>query len=213
MRGYLLGWASAQRTLPVSDPADVLVSTYRPDIVEDKLKSWATANGQPAPQFADIPGVYDYANVVSAKFLGGEKLDMLYSHTDQLNRWQKAGWIRDDLDSIDWVQVLKPKLAPWGVENMSTFDGKLAVLANWAGSKYLVHNDLHFEKARSRRGAAPGDRVIALPYAQTREIVRRYPVVTIGTHPEHIAVGLPAPHAANARVREIPGRRGCRTHL
>jgi len=148
VRGYLLGRASAQSKLPVSDPADVLVWTYRPDIVEDNLKSWATANGQPAPQFADIPGVYDYANVVSAKFLGGEKLDMLYSHTDQLNRWQKAGWIRDDLDSIDWVQELKPKLAPWGVENMSTFDGKLAGLPYWAGTKYLVYNDLHFEKAK-----------------------------------------------------------------
>ena len=147
VRGYLLGQAAAQDALPVSDPANVVVWTYRPDIVSDNLTAWATKNGQPTPQFADIPGIYDYANVIAAKFLGGEKLDMAYCHTDQLNRWHKAGWIRDDLEAIDWVQELKPKLQPWGVENMSTFEGNMIGLPYWAGTKYLCYNDIHFEKA------------------------------------------------------------------
>lgn len=148
VRNYLLATAAAQSKLPVSDPANVLVWTYRPDIVQDNLNTWAQTNGQPTPQFADIPGIYDYANVVAAKFLGGEKIDMMYCHTDQLNRWHKAGWIRDDIESMDFVAELKPKLQPWGVENMSTFEGKMIGLPYWAGTKNLVYNDLHFEKAK-----------------------------------------------------------------
>jgi hypothetical protein len=106
VRSYLLGQANAQETLPVGDPTNVVVWTYRPDIVQDNLVKWAEMNGQPAPTFADIPGIYDYANVVAAKFLGGEKIDMAYCHSDQLNRWHKAGWLRDDIESIDWVQEL-----------------------------------------------------------------------------------------------------------
>ena|GEM_PF-1669844 len=147
VRSYLLGHAAAQDTLPVTGPANVVVWTYRPDIVQDNLKIWAQTNGQPEPQFADIPGIYDYANVIAAKFLGGEKLDMMYCHTDQLNRWDKAGWLRNDIDSLDWVQALKPTLQTWGVANMSNFDGKMVGLPYWAGTKYLVYNDLHFEKA------------------------------------------------------------------
>lgn len=147
VRSYLLGAASAQSTLPVSDPANVVVWTYRPDIVSDNLTIWAETNGQPAPRFADIPGVYDYANVIAGKFIGGEKIDMMYCHSDQLNRWYRAGWIRDDLDSLDWVQELKPRLQPWGIENMSSTDGKLLGLPYWAGTKYLIYNDLDFEKA------------------------------------------------------------------
>ena len=148
VRSYLLSAAAAQDTLPVTDPANVVVWTYRPDIVQDNLKIWATNNGQPAPQFADIPGIYDYANVIAAKFLGGEKLDMAYCHTDQLNRWHKAGWLRDDMESLDWVQELKTKLHPWGIENMSTFEGQMIGLPYWAGTKYLVYNEHHFETAR-----------------------------------------------------------------
>jgi multiple sugar transport system substrate-binding protein len=147
VRSYLLGRAAAQDALPVSDPANVVVWTYRPDIVSDNLTKWATQNGQPAPRFADIPGIYDYANVIAAKFLGGEKIDMAYCHSDQLNRWHKAGWIRDDIESIDWVQELKPKLQPWGVENMSTFEGKMIGLPYWAGTKYIVYNQNHFDQA------------------------------------------------------------------
>jgi multiple sugar transport system substrate-binding protein len=147
VRSYLLGTAAAQSSLPVTGPANVLVWTYRPDIVNDNLQKWAQMNGQPQPMFADIPGIYDYANVVAAKFLGGEKLDLMYCHTDQLNRWHKAGWIRDDIESLDWVQEMKPKLQPWGIENMSTFDGKMVGLPYWAGTKYLVYNELHFEQA------------------------------------------------------------------
>ncbi|MEA2594699.1 MAG: multiple sugar transport system substrate-binding protein [Thermomicrobiales bacterium] len=147
VRSYLIGQAAAQDKLPVSDPANVVVWTYRPDIVSDNLTKWAQLNGQPTPRFADIPGIYDYANVIAAKFLGGEKVDLMYCHSDQLNRWHKAGWIRDDIESLDWVQEMKPKLQPWGVENMSTFEGKMIGLPYWAGTKYLVYNDLHFEKA------------------------------------------------------------------
>lgn len=148
VRGYLLGRASAQAALPAANPVNVLVWTYRPDIVQDNLVTWAEQNGQPQPLFADIPGIYDYANVVAAKFLGGEKLDLMYSHTDQLNRWHKAGWIRDDIETLDWVQELKPKLQPWGVQNMSTFEGKMIGLPYWAGTKYLVYNELHLEQAK-----------------------------------------------------------------
>lgn len=148
VRSYLLSAAAAQEALPAGDPANVVVWTYRPDIVQDNLKIWADTNGQPSPKFADIPGIYDYANVIAAKFLGGEKIDMMYCHTDQLNRWNKAGWLRDDIESLDWVQELKPGLQPWGVENMSTFEGKMIGLPYWAGTKYLVYNELHFEQAK-----------------------------------------------------------------
>ncbi len=148
VRSYLLGTAAAQSALPVANPVNVLVWTYRPDIVQDNLVKWSETNGQPQPLFADIPGIYDYANVVAAKFLGGEKLDLMYCHTDQLNRWHKAGWIRDDIETLDWVQELKPKLQPWGVQNMSTFEGKMIGLPYWAGTKYLVYNELHLEQAK-----------------------------------------------------------------
>jgi multiple sugar transport system substrate-binding protein len=152
VRSYLLGQASARAfaqdaALPVAGPVNVVVWTYRPDIVSDNLTIWADMNGQPEPQFADIPGIYEYANVIAAKFLGGEKLDMMYCHSDQLNRWHKAGWIRDDIEAIPWVAELKPKLHPWGIENMSTFDGQMIGLPYWAGTKYLVYNELHFEEA------------------------------------------------------------------
>ena len=68
VRSYLLGAASAQSSLPVGDAANVVVWTYRPDIVSDNLTIWAETNGQPTPSFADIPGVYDYANVIAGKF-------------------------------------------------------------------------------------------------------------------------------------------------
>ncbi len=148
VRSYLLSSVAAQDALPVSDPANVVVWTYRPDIVQDNLKIWATENGQPEPNFADIPGIYDYANVIAAKFLGGEKLDMAYCHTDQLNRWYKAGWLRDDIDGLDWVTELKTHLQPWGIDNMSTFEGKMIGLPYWAGTKYLVYNEQHFELAK-----------------------------------------------------------------
>lgn len=150
VRSYLLSAAAAQTPtvpLPESGPSNVVVWTYRPDIVSDNLKIWAQMNNQPEPQFADIPGVYDYANVIAGKFLGGEKIDMMYCHSDQLNRWYKAGWIRDDIESLDWVQALKPNLQPWGVENMSSVDGKMLGLPYWAGTKYLYYNDIDFEKA------------------------------------------------------------------
>lgn len=148
VRSYLLGAASAQGTLPPSDPANVVVWTYRPDIVSDNLTIWAETNGQPAPRFADIPGVYDYANVIAGKFLGGEKIDMMYCHSDQVNRWYKAGWIRDDIEQLDWVQEMKGHLQPWGIQNMSTTDGQMVGLPYWAGTKYLVYNDIDFEKAK-----------------------------------------------------------------
>jgi multiple sugar transport system substrate-binding protein len=147
VRSYLLGSAAAQTALPVGDAANVVVWTYRPDIVSDNLTIWAETNGQPTPRFADIPGIYDYANVIAGKFIGGEKIDMMYCHSDQLNRWYRAGWIRDDLESLDWVQTLKSRLQPWGVENMSSSEGKLLGLPYWAGTKYLIFNDLDFEKA------------------------------------------------------------------
>ncbi|MCC6943173.1 MAG: carbohydrate ABC transporter substrate-binding protein [Thermomicrobiales bacterium] len=147
VRSYLLSEVSAQDALPVTGTPNVVVWTYRPDIVQDNLTIWADLNGQPAPQFADIPGVYDYANVIAAKFLGGEKIDMAYCHSDQLNRWDKAGWLRQDIEQIDWVQELKPALHPWGVENMSTFEGNMIGLPYWAGTKYLIYNDIHFEQA------------------------------------------------------------------
>jgi multiple sugar transport system substrate-binding protein len=160
VRSYLLSEASARQGTPEAAAADfpplpvspvganVVVWTYRPDIVTDNLTIWAEMNGQPAPTFADIPGIYEYANVIAAKFLGGEQLDMMYCHTDQLNRWYKAGWIRDDIEALPFVQELKPTLRPWGVENMSTFDGKMLGLPYWAGTKYWIYNDLHFEKAK-----------------------------------------------------------------
>ena len=147
VRSYLLGAASAQSSLPVGDPANVVVWTYRPDIVSDNLTIWAETNGQPTPSFADIPGVYDYANVIAGKFIGGEKIDMMYCHSDQLNRWSRAGWIRDDIGTLDWVQELQGRLQPWGVENMSSTDGTLLGLPYWAGTKYLIYNDIDFEKA------------------------------------------------------------------
>lgn len=127
VRSYLLAEAAARQDapLPVAGAVNVVVWTYRPDIVVDNLKKWAGMNGQPEPRFADIPGVYDYANVIAAKFLGGEKIDLMYCHSDQLNRWYQAGWLRDDIEQIPWVQEMKPKLQPWGIENMSTHDGKM----------------------------------------------------------------------------------------
>lgn len=149
VRSYLLAEAAARQDapLPVAGAVNVVVWTYRPDIVVDNLKKWAGMNGQPEPRFADIPGVYDYANVIAAKFLGGEKIDLMYCHSDQLNRWYQAGWRRDDIEQIPWVQEMKPKLQPWGIENMSTHDGKMIGLPYWAGTKYLVYNDIHFEQA------------------------------------------------------------------
>jgi multiple sugar transport system substrate-binding protein len=147
VRSYLLGHAAAQDALPVGGPANVVVWSYRPDIVQDNLNIWASTNGQPAPQFLEIPGVYDYANVIAAKMLGGEKVDMCYCHSDQVNRWAKAGWLRDDFENEAWVAELKPKMHAWGVENMTTTDGKMVGLPYWAGTKYLVYNELHFEKA------------------------------------------------------------------
>src|SRR3954454_25095179 len=79
VRNYLLSQAAAQ-ALPVTGEANVVVWTYRPDIVSDNLTVWAQTNDQPTPKFADIPAIYDYANVIAAKFIGCEKIDMMYCH-------------------------------------------------------------------------------------------------------------------------------------
>ncbi|MHB9004952.1 MAG: ABC transporter substrate-binding protein [Coriobacteriia bacterium] len=90
------------------------------------------------------PGTYE--TVAETKLIGGEQIDVIYVHTDQLNRWLKAGWIRS-IEDLPGAQDLKKGLYPSNVQDLSGLDGKLSALPYYTGYRSFMYDAEKLDRA------------------------------------------------------------------
>lgn len=91
-----------------------------------------------------VPG--DYHAVAETKMIGGEHIDMCYGESERLDRWMKAGWIRD-LEGMPGVADIKASMLPAAIPSLSTKDGKFSALPYYMGYQAFLVNDEHMKKA------------------------------------------------------------------
>ncbi len=121
-------------------PVNVVIWAYKPEIVQESLASWATEYQQPKSNLIVVDGMLDYGDVVTAKFIAGERIDFLYAQEDLVNKWYKPGWIRA-LDDVPFVKDgLLAQEYPWGKQSQSAYDGHLVGLPYWSGGRTLYLN-------------------------------------------------------------------------
>lgn len=118
-------------------PLSLVGWSYRPAIVEEYLKVFQSQFDEQV-NFQPVAG--NYAPTVETKLIGGEHIDVIYVHTDQINRWIKAGWIRD-IEEISEVNEIKEAMYPANVEALSSLDGKLAALPYYTGYRAFLYDE------------------------------------------------------------------------
>jgi multiple sugar transport system substrate-binding protein len=116
---------------------------YHPEIVSSYVSQFEKLYHEQV-HYELVPG--DYASVAETKFAGGEQIDMCYAEEDYINRWYKAGWIRD-LEGLPGVAQIKKAMFPINVHNLSNYQGKLTGLPYYTGYQAFLYNDLHLKKA------------------------------------------------------------------
>ena len=72
--------------------------------------------------------------------------DVIYIHTDQINRWTKANWVRfiDDMEGIDEI---KDALYPENLVGLSNLEGKLVALPYYTGYRAFLYNEEKLSEA------------------------------------------------------------------
>ena len=125
---------------PPKVPVNVVIWAYKPEVVQGALTTWTSEYQQPKPNFNVVNGELNYGDVVTGKFIAGERIDFLYAQEDLVNKWYKPGWIRA-LDDVPFVKNgLLAQEYPWGKQSQSAYDGHLVGLPYWSGGRTLFIN-------------------------------------------------------------------------
>ncbi len=134
--------ASAQNA-----PLTMVGWSYSPEIVQDNLGKFKTAYGEDVQYNLTTGG--NYHQIVETKFLGGEKPSVVYSESEYMYRWWRAGFIQDveGLVGPGSTEFYKKEILPFGVTNLSLPNGKMAGLPYYSGYNAFVYNKDHLNKA------------------------------------------------------------------
>jgi multiple sugar transport system substrate-binding protein len=138
---------SSRRAAAQSGPVTMVGWGYHPEIVEDNVLAFEKESADDVEYQLTTGG--NYHQIVETKFLGGEKPSVVYSESEYMYRWWKAGFIQDveGLTDSD-TAFYKENMFPFGVEQLSLPDGKLSGLPYYSGYNAFVYNREHLDKAK-----------------------------------------------------------------
>jgi len=127
-------------------PIQLIGWGYHPEIVEDNVRQFQEAYEENVEYQLTTGG--NYHQIVETKLLGGEKPSVLYSESEYMYRWWKAGFIQDiEGLSSESTEFYKEEMLPFGVENLSLPNGNLAGLPYYSGYNAFVYNKDHLDRA------------------------------------------------------------------
>jgi len=119
---------------------------YRPEVVEDNVNRFMKAYDEEVKYELTTGG--NYHQTVETKMIGGEKPWVMYSESEYLYRWWKAGFVQDVEEVLDRPAAFyKEAMYPANVEHLSLPNGKLAGLPYYSGYIALIYNKDHLDQA------------------------------------------------------------------
>ncbi|MGD9712342.1 MAG: ABC transporter substrate-binding protein [Thermomicrobiales bacterium] len=120
---------------------------YSPEIVEDNVNNFMALYDEEVDYQLTTGG--NYHQIVETKFLGGQKPSVVYSESEYMYRWWRAGFIQD-IEGIvgpEPTEFYKEEMLPFGVANLSLPNGNLAALPYYSGYNAFIYNMDHLEQA------------------------------------------------------------------
>lgn len=136
------GAAAATQAVGPKKPLKFIGWQYNPQIVKENVETFKQLYSEDV-NYELVPG--DYHAVAETKFIGGDSVDMAYGESERLDRWLKAGWIRD-LEGLPGVSEIKASMVPAALASLSAKDGKFAALPYYMGYQAFLINDEHHKK-------------------------------------------------------------------
>lgn len=138
---------NAQKASAQAGPAVKMVGWgYHPEIVEDNVNRFKQTYHEEVDYQLTSGG--NYHQIVETKLLGGEKPSVMYSESEYMYRWWKAGFIQDVEGLTDRpTDFYKKEMFPFGVQQLSLPNGKLGGLPYYSGYNAFVYNKAHLDKA------------------------------------------------------------------
>ena len=121
---------------------------YSPEIVEDNVSNFNTQYGENVEYELTTGG--NYHQIVETKFLGGQRPSLVYSESEYMYRWWKAGFIQDveGLAGPEPTEFYKGEMLPFGVNNLTLPNGNLAGLPYYSGYYTFIYNQDHLDRAK-----------------------------------------------------------------
>ncbi len=120
---------------------------YSPEIVEDNVNNFMALYEEDVEYQLTTGG--NYHQIVETKFLGGQRPSVVYSESEYMYRWWKAGFIQDveGIVGPEPTEFYKEEILPFGVANLSLPNGNMAALPYYSGYNAFVYNMDHLEQA------------------------------------------------------------------
>ncbi|MFN8489050.1 MAG: extracellular solute-binding protein [Caldilineaceae bacterium] len=120
---------------------------YHPEIVEDNVNKFKKSYSEEVNYELTTGG--NYHQIVETKMIGGEKPSVIYSESEYMFRWWRAGFVQDieGLTGQD-TEFYKKNMYPANVAHLSLPDGKLAGLPYYSGYIAFIYNKDHLDKAK-----------------------------------------------------------------
>ena len=120
---------------------------YSPEIVEDNVNNFMALYDEEVEYQLTTGG--NYHQIVETKFLGGQKPSVVYSESEYMYRWWRAGFVQDveGIVGPEATEFYKEEILPFGVNNLSLPNGNMAALPYYSGYNAFVYNMDHLEQA------------------------------------------------------------------
>jgi multiple sugar transport system substrate-binding protein len=119
---------------------------YSPEIVEDNVNKFEEAYSENVEYQLTTGG--NYHQIVETKFLGGDTPSIVYSESEYIYRWWRAGFIQNvEGMTGESTEFYKEEMLPFGVTSLSLPDGTLAALPYYSGYNAFIYNQDHLERA------------------------------------------------------------------
>jgi len=137
---------SSRRAAAQGAPLTMVGWGYHPEIVEDNVNVFKEAYEEQVDYQLTTGG--NYHQIVETKLLGGEKPSVMYSESEYMYRWWRAGFVQNveglTENPTEWY---KKNMFPFGVQQLSLPNGELAGLPYYSGYNAFVYNKEHLDKA------------------------------------------------------------------
>ncbi|MBX3071029.1 MAG: carbohydrate ABC transporter substrate-binding protein [Thermomicrobiales bacterium] len=120
---------------------------YSPEIVEDNVNNFMALYEEDVDYQLTTGG--NYHQIVETKFLGGQTPSVVYSESEYMYRWWRAGFVQDveGIVGPEPTEFYKEEMLPFGVANLSLPNGNLAALPYYSGYNAFIYNQDHLEQA------------------------------------------------------------------
>jgi len=147
--GMLSGLASfgAAPAAAQDGPITMVGWGYSPEIVEDNVNKFKSAYQEEVDYQLTTGG--NYHQIVETKFLGGQTPSVVYSESEYMYRWWKAGFIQDVEGVVgpEATDFYKEEILPFGVSSLSLPNGNMAALPYYSGYNAFIYNQDHLDQA------------------------------------------------------------------